>query len=162
MLNLDSHNVFISLVNFSHSIGDVYTHVSVAITESKLSRGGKWSRSVFSRWSYARAVRHSRSRWMVYASQGRVNLDGEGAGVYTVRRTHVYTTARSRINKEVGIYGRARAHASPLAFLSIYLCHEYSRASRIGFSIFDVSLARTLERSNVKVDTGGNYPVRCW
>lgn len=137
-------------------------HISVAITESKLSRGGKWSRSVFSRWSYARAVRHSRSRWMVYASQGRVNLDGKGAGVYTVRRTHVYTTARSRINKEVGIYGRARAHASPLAFLSIYLCHEYSRASRIGFSIFDVSLSCTLKRSNVKVDTGGNYPVRCW
>lgn len=80
-----------------------------------------------------------------------------------VRRTHVYKGRALAINKEVAIHGRARAHASPLAFLSTYLCHEYSRASRIGFSIFDVSLARTLERSSECQGRHGrsNYPVRC-
>jgi len=37
-----------------------------AITESKLSRAGKWSRSAFPKWSYTRALRHSRSRSMVF------------------------------------------------------------------------------------------------
>jgi len=108
-----------------------------------------------------RAVRHSRFSWIVYASQGRVNLVGAKAQVCTHRRTRTHDRAYESIRKWAYTDTRTRTHhTSSLAFLSTYLCHEYSRASHIGFSIFDISLARTLERSNVKVYTRGNYPVR--
>lgn len=144
---LDPYNPFICQHFTSHR--DVYTHFSYAITESKLSIVEKWSRSTFSAEVTQRPT-FSLLLNGICISRPRKSRQRRHMCIY-VRRT--YTRPHQRINKEVGIHGHARAHASSLAFLSTYLCHEYSRASRIGFSIFDVSLARTLERSSVKVDT---------
>lgn len=151
--HLNPHDAFIrSLVYRSRTIA--YTHFSsYAIAESEHSLAPRSGVGRYFRDEVTQGPSDisPAPRWMVYASQGRVNLGGEKAQVYVGSRDTPYT--RESIRKWA--YTDTRVHTRARKFLRAYLCHEYSRASHIGFSIFDVSPSRSPSSDRMSRSTRG-------
>lgn len=100
----------------------LYTYTFRELAEGKLSRAARSGVGRYFRDEVTQGPRQTFSLLLngVCISRPRKSRRRDGAGVYTFAE-HTYTWSYSRINKEVGIHGYARAQANTRSHTQVLL-----------------------------------------